>query len=538
MARIGKYVVTGELGRGERTTVSSALDPGIGRPVAIKVLERSALPQDGARPLLERFRRQAQAAGQLHHPNIIAIYEYEEEPAREWIAMEIVHGKTLREHLAAGYRPAAGEVPELLAQLLEALDFAHGAGVVHGAVCAENVLVGQNGSPKLGNFGERPADEAGDVRAAKALVEEIVGDQPVFQAVFQAEQPSARALLEALRGALKPKSAAPNVEALRRAIRAPAAAPKPAGAPMPGSRRLPAVLFVDDEERVVSALASLFDGVYDVATATRGAAALELLKARKFLAVVSDQRMPGMTGVELLREARATAPNTVRLLLTGYSDLSAIIGSVNESEVFRFISKPWDQQDLQATLAEAINVAIALEAAQASGRRAAKSEAPVLVVGEPAAARGLRELAAGAYAVEEASDSGPALEVLSRREAGVVVCDLQGGADPGALLRLLKREAPHTQLVVVSAISDADVTIGLINEARIFRLLSKPVNLSLLHQAVQAALERHARLGAAPALARSESAKEGKESAQSRTLLERMKALGGRFARSIGAAAS
>jgi hypothetical protein len=64
------------------------------------------------------------------------------------------------------------------------------------------------------------------------------------------------------------------------------------------------------------------------------------------------------------------------------------------------------------------------------------------------------------------------------------------------------------------------------------------VNLSLLHQAVQAALERHARLGAAPQLARSESAKEGRESAQSRTLLERMKALGGRFARSIGAAAS
>jgi serine/threonine-protein kinase len=521
MAKIGKYVLTGELGRGERTVVSSALDPGIGRPVAVKLLQKSALPAGESRALLDRFRRQAQAAGQLHHPNIVAIYEYEEDAAVAWIAMEIVHGKTLREHLAAGYRPAPGEVPDLVANLLEALDFSHGAGVVHGAISAENVMVAANGAPKLGNFGGRPADEAGDLRAAAALVREVLGDQAAFSEVLGREHPSARALLEALRSVVKPKGVAANVGALRRAIRSPA--------PATTVRRLPAVLFVDDEERVLNALSSLFDGVYDVATATSGAVALGLLKARRFLVMVSDQRMPGMTGVELLREARNAAPSTVRLLLTGYSDLNAIIGSVNESEVFRFISKPWDENDLRATLAEAVNVAIALEAAEASGRRAAKSSAPVLMVGEPVAARGVREVAAGAYVIEEAADAEGALGVLAGHEVGVVVCDLQGGADPAALLRVLKRESPHTQLIVVSAVSDADVTIGLINEARIFRLLPKPVNLSLLHQAVLAALERHARLGAAPALARSEAAKESRETPQSRGLVERIRALGGRF---------
>lgn len=534
MARIGKYVVTGELGRGSRAAVSSALDPGIGRPVAIKRLEKSALPAASARALLERFRRQAQAAGQLHHPNIIAIYEYEEDDASAWIAMEIVHGKTLREHLAAGYRPAPGEVPELVAHLLEALDFAHGAGVVHGAVSAENVLVAANGAPKLGNFGERPADEAGDVRAAAALVREILGDQPAFSECLKSEHASARALLDALRSVVKPRSPREemraNVDALRRAIRAPSPAAKAAA-----GRRLPAVLFVDDEERVLNALAALFDGVYDVTTAASGAAALELLKARRFLVMVSDQRMPGMTGVDLLREARALAPSTVRLLLTGYSDLNAIIGSVNESEVFRFISKPWDRDDLRATLAEAVDVAIALEAAQASGRRPARSDAAVVVVGDAATARGVRELAAGAYPIEEAPDSEAALAVLARRAAGVVVCDLQGDADPAALLRVLKREAPSTQLVVVSAVADAELTIGLINEARIFRLLPRPVNLSLLHQAVLAALERHARLDAAPALARGESAKASADTPQTRSLLARMRALGGLLNRAGGA---
>ena len=94
----------------------------------------------------------------------------------------------------------------------------------------------------------------------------------------------------------------------------------------------------------------------------------------------------------------------MRLLLTGYSDLAAIVGSVNESEVFRFVSKPWQEEDLRATIAEAVDVAIALEAAAAGPPPALPPNAAVLVLGDAALARAARELAKNAYKVHEAAE--------------------------------------------------------------------------------------------------------------------------------------
>ena len=153
MARIGKYVVTGELGRGGMAVVHSALDPVIGRQVAVKVIRKAELDPAEAKGILNRFRQEAQSAGSLQHPNIVAIYEYGEDDASAWIAMELVTGKTLREHLAAGYRPAAGELPGVLSQVLEALDYSHGRGVIHRDVKPGNVLVSEMGEAKISDFG-------------------------------------------------------------------------------------------------------------------------------------------------------------------------------------------------------------------------------------------------------------------------------------------------------------------------------------------------------------------------------------------------
>ena len=281
---------------------------------------------------------------------------------------------------------------------------------------------------------------------------------------------------------------------------------------------------------MLNALDGLFRGVYEVQTATSGQAALELIQSRRFLVVVSDQRMPHMSGVELLRAARTAAPSTVRLLLTGYSDFGAIVASVNESEVFRYITKPWQQSELEAVLAEAVEVAIAAEAAIAGGRHFERASGNVLVLGQPALARSVRELSTGAIGVQEAYDEETVLDVVSHDDIGVVVSELHPHIDePDALLHVLKKASPHTQLVAVAEVPDAELAIRLINEARIHRYLGKPVNLSLLQQAVVSGLNRYARLEDAPALGGTERTRRRRRTGRLRRLFTRVKALGGRF---------
>jgi serine/threonine-protein kinase len=235
-----------------------------------------------------------------------------------------------------------------------------------------------------------------------------------------------------------------------------------------------------------------------------------------------------------LRQAKGISPGTVRLLLTGYSDLAAIVGSVNESEVFRFVSKPWQEEDLRATVAEAVDVAIALEAAAAGPAPTLPPNAAVLVLGEATLGRAVRELAKDAYKVYEAANVDMALEILATEEIAALACDLDLRAnDPAALLRILKKQSPQTQLITVSATSDSELIISLINEARIYRFLKKPVNFALLHGALLAALGRYARMVKSPALLRAESAKAGKRNATEQSILGRLKALGGRFAAAI-----
>src|ERR1700757_527929 len=118
----------------------------------------------------------------------------------------------------------------------------------------------------------------------------------------------------------------------------------------------------------------LFRAHYEVFFAEGGQQALELLKKQAVDVIVSDQRMPGMTGIELLRAARDLNPHAMRILLTGYSDLNAIIGSINEGEIFRFVNKPWSNEDLSTTVARAVSAARA--SAAVTTRAVANDTAP------------------------------------------------------------------------------------------------------------------------------------------------------------------
>ena len=120
----------------------------------------------------------------------------------------------------------------------------------------------------------------------------------------------------------------------------------------------PAILFVDDEQRVLRSLKVLFSPMYKVYTTTNGYEALKLLKTENIEVLVSDQRMPEMMGTELLRLAKEASPDTMRLLLTGYSDLTAIVGSINEGEIFRYINKPWNNKEIKETIASAMEASL------------------------------------------------------------------------------------------------------------------------------------------------------------------------------------
>jgi signal transduction histidine kinase len=115
----------------------------------------------------------------------------------------------------------------------------------------------------------------------------------------------------------------------------------------------PCLLVIDDEPDLVQSVQDLLRRDYKVLTATRASEGLELIEREQVHIVMSDQRMPEMTGVELLCIVKQTHPEAVRLLFTAYSDLNAVVDAINEGNVYRYISKPWEVEDLKQTLKQA-----------------------------------------------------------------------------------------------------------------------------------------------------------------------------------------
>jgi response regulator RpfG family c-di-GMP phosphodiesterase len=114
------------------------------------------------------------------------------------------------------------------------------------------------------------------------------------------------------------------------------------------------LLFVDDDVRVVSALLRSLHHSYRIETAGSAADALEAISRGAYAVVVSDLRMPGMDGIELLTRVKQSCPDTVRILLTGHADLDAAIAAVNEGNIFRFLTKPCPREVLTRTLDAAL----------------------------------------------------------------------------------------------------------------------------------------------------------------------------------------
>ena len=304
------------------------------------------------------------------------------------------------------------------------------------------------------------------------------------------------------------------------------------------------VLCIDDEPHVLRALQWLLKKDFEVHTCENAADALRLLRKHDFDVVVSDQRMPGITGVEFLRHVRKLAPRAMRILLTGYSDLDAMVSSINESEVYRFITKPWDVKGLPQLIADAAQVAReeapppadatdldmthAADAppsgpASPSLARVSASPAPVavpLALTSPVAVLPLAMAAApsgtecvlviddsqethamaeqmlrGTAVVLHAFDLPAALDFLNSRKVSVIVSEVQvGGLDATRLLRMIRHKHPQIVTLVLSGKRDAEVVMALINQGQVFRIMPKPVKPAFVRLIVDAALKRHREL--------------------------------------------
>ncbi len=168
--RLGKYAIRRELGKGAMGIVYEGFDPQIERTVAIKTILPSQLKGEEATQVLARFKREAQAAGRLNHPGIVAVYDYGEEFADDdhtmvagedaqarqrvaYIAMEFVKGRELRDFFEANERFALKDVERLMVEVLDALGHAHANGVVHRDIKPANLIVLADGKIKVADFG-------------------------------------------------------------------------------------------------------------------------------------------------------------------------------------------------------------------------------------------------------------------------------------------------------------------------------------------------------------------------------------------------
>ncbi len=116
------------------------------------------------------------------------------------------------------------------------------------------------------------------------------------------------------------------------------------------------LLYVDDEEHNLISFAATFRKEYKVFTAKTGEEGLNIMRSNEIKLVITDQRMPEMTGIEFLEKIIPEFPNAIRMILTGFSDVGVIIEAINSGRVFRYITKPWDENELRMTIENAKQV--------------------------------------------------------------------------------------------------------------------------------------------------------------------------------------
>jgi DNA-binding NtrC family response regulator len=265
----------------------------------------------------------------------------------------------------------------------------------------------------------------------------------------------------------------------------------------------PELLLIDDELFILDSLKLLFKRDYTVFTAESGEKGIETLqKHPNIKVVISDQRMPGLLGHETLREIKRLSPHTVRILLTGYSDLEAILQSVNSGEVFRYINKPWDSDRLSQVVQLGFEINHRLESLEREAAvkktqpahhdgpnfAPAASRSILFVEHNSEAAQQLVNTFSSQYQCAGVATTDEALKELAKRHISVVVSNVDfPDADPIDFLSAISHEYPNTVTLIYTEQRDADLAIRAINELNVYRYLVKPTDDAKLPGILEAA---------------------------------------------------
>jgi DNA-binding NtrC family response regulator len=275
----------------------------------------------------------------------------------------------------------------------------------------------------------------------------------------------------------------------------------------------PKILLVDDEERILRSLSMLLRTQYQIFATSDGNEALQILRQEKIHVIISDQRMPIMSGTELLRQARDIAPDTIRILLTGYSDADAALDALNDGEIFRYINKPWGPKELRETIAQAAHIAGNLEALPQEpslNMPSFLSNEPEIIVNKRLSCLVLdrdedtylvvKEILGTSHDVYWSQDVGSALNILTSKSIAIMVTELSlGDIDLSSMIKTLKQEHPELLTIVLTNFKDTSRLVELINQAQVFRYLPKPVRKGLLGRNIESSITRHYTLQAQPA---------------------------------------
>ena len=270
-----------------------------------------------------------------------------------------------------------------------------------------------------------------------------------------------------------------------------------------GSEAKPKLAFIDDEQRILRSMKLLFRKTHDVFNTTDPTEYIDYIKNNHVHVAVSDQRMPERVGVDILREVKEVSPSTMRILLTGYADLNAIIGSINDGEIYRYLTKPCKSEELLAVVGRATEIALTYNPDEdAEQFDSSGNKQTLLVIDETNdLIEQISKQFSHSYRVLHAEGLEEAYDYLANEDIGVCITDINvSGENIAPIIFTLKQDAPHLVVLVQTEFQDAGLLIDLINKGQVYRCLPKPMRASLLEISVNRAFQHHAKLKASPEL--------------------------------------